>query len=151
MVVYHITHEIFINLVTITKMHQRLRFPVAFEESAISPANGRNQKWKCWLWSVQETKWQEIYTTGHGKTSPFQLWWSVRGAIPTFDVNRCSLHRSMFCFCLLRLGLAVTWARAENFGTRIHGVNIANLCRYFARVRPTQRQQTYLLTDSYRL
>ena len=30
----------------------------------------------------------------------------------------------MFCFCLLRLGLAVTGAPAENFGTRIHGVKV---------------------------
>ena len=79
--------------------------------------------WKCWLWGVQETKCQEIYTTGHGKASPFQPWWSVRGAVRHyFDINRCSLSRSMFYFCLLRLGLAVTGAPAENFGTRIHGV-----------------------------
>ena len=32
-----------------------------------------------------------------------------------FDVNRCSLPGSMFCVCLLRLGLAVTGAPAENF------------------------------------
>ena len=29
---------------------------------------------------------------------------------------------STFCFYLLRLGLAVTGAVDENFGTRIHGV-----------------------------
>ena len=57
---------------------------------------------------VQETRRHEIYTTGHGKASPFQPWWSVRGEIPAFNVNRCSLPGSMFCFCLLRLGLAVT-------------------------------------------
>ena len=38
------------------------------------------------------------------------------------DVNQCSLRGSTFCFCLLRLGLAVTGAPAEHFGTRIHGV-----------------------------
>ena len=97
-----------------------LRFPVVFEESAILPANVRNLKWKCWLWGVQETKCYDIYTTRHGKASPFQLWWSVRGAIPIFDVNRCSLPGSMFCVCLLRLGLAVTGAQAENFRTRVH-------------------------------
>ena len=36
--------------------------PVVFEESAILPAKGRNQKWKCWLWGVQETRCHEIYT-----------------------------------------------------------------------------------------
>ena len=30
----------------------------------------------------------------------------------------------MFCFCLLWLGLAVTGAPAENFGTRIDGVKV---------------------------
>ena len=81
-------------------------------------------------WQEQKcTKWlrfPEIYTTGHGKASPFQPWWSVRCAIPTFDVNQCSLRGSTFCFCLLQLGLAVTGAPAEHFGTRIHGVS----CRY---------------------
>ena len=90
-----------------------LRFPVVFEESAILPANVRNLKWKCWLWGVQETKCYDIYTTRHGKASPFQLWWSVRGAIPIFDVNQCSLLGSMFCVCLHRLGLAVTGARLK--------------------------------------
>ena len=71
---------------------------------------------------VQETRRHEIYTTEHGKASPFQLWWTVRGAMPTVNVNRGNLWGSMFCFCLLRLGLAVTGAPAENFGTRIHGV-----------------------------
>ena len=47
---------------------------------------------------------------------------SVRGAIPTFDVNQCSLGGSTFCFCLLRLGFAVTVAPGEHFGMRIHGV-----------------------------
>ena len=114
-----------------------MHFPVVFEESAILPANDRNQKWKCWLWGVQETKCQDIYTTGHGKASPFQPWWSVRGAVRHyFDVYRCSLPRSMFYFCLLRLGLAVTEAPAENFGTRIHGVLLADtyysivICHY---------------------
>ena len=32
-----------------------------------------------------------------------------------------------FCFCLLRLGLAVTGAPAENFGTLIHGVSLRRL------------------------
>ena len=62
-----------------------------------------------------------IYTTKHGKASPFQPWWSVRGAIRTYDVNRCSLPGCTFCFCLLRLGLAVTgssgWKR-RNADTR---------------------------------
>ena len=49
-----------------------MRSPVDFEESAILPQKGRNQKWKCWLWGVQETWCHEIYTTGHGKASPFQ-------------------------------------------------------------------------------
>ena len=116
-IVHHITHEIFNNIVTVSKLHQVTDFPVVFEESAILPANGRNQKWKCWLWGVQEIKCHEIYTAGHGKTSPFQPWWSVRCAIPTFDVNQCSLRGSTFCFCLLRLDLAVTWARDENVET----------------------------------
>ena len=30
----------------------------------------------------------------------------------------------MFCFCLLWLGLSVTEAPAENFGTRIHGMKV---------------------------
>ena len=96
-----------------------MHFAVVFEESAILPANGRNQNWKCWLWDVQV---HEIYTTGHRKASLFQPWWSVRCAIPTFDVNQCSLRGSTFCFCLLRLGLAVTGAPGEHFGSRIHGV-----------------------------
>ena len=111
-----ITHEIFNNIVTRTK--------IVFEESAILPANSQNQKWKCRLRGVQETKCQEFYNTGHGK-APFQPWWSVRGAMPTFDVNRCILAGLTFCFCLLRQGLAVTGARAENFGTRLHSVNQA--------------------------
>ena len=97
-----------------------LRFPVVFEESTILPAEGRNQK--CWLWDVQETRCLDIYITGHGKASPFQPWCSVRCAIPTFYVNQCSLRGSTYCFCLLRLGLAVTGAPAEHFGTRIYGV-----------------------------
>ena len=99
-----------------------LRFPVVFDESALLPADVPNLKWKCWLWGVQETKCHKFYTTRHGKAFPFQLWWSVRGVIPTFDVHQYSLLGSMFCICLLRLGLAVTGAPAENFGTRIHGV-----------------------------
>ena len=87
---------------------------------------------------MQETWGHEIYTTGYGKASLFQPWWSVRCAIPTFDVNQCSLRGSTFCFCLLRLGLAVTGAPAEHFGTRIHGVgkpgwiiNIAMTSKWF--------------------
>ena len=53
----------------------------------------------------------------------------VRCAIPTFDVNQCSLRGSTFCFCLFRLGLAVTGAPAEHFGTRIHGVNNSRLIK----------------------
>ena len=41
--------------------------------------------------------------------------------MPRSDVIRCNLPVSKFCFCLLRLGLAVTMeAPAENSGTRIH-------------------------------
>ena len=47
-------------------------------------------------------------------------------AIPTFDVNQCSLRGQTFCFYLLRLGLAVTGAPAEHFGTRIHGGDCNN-------------------------
>ena len=99
-----------------------LHFPVIFEECAILPANIQNLKWKCWLLCVQETICHEIYPTRHRKASPFQPWWSVKGAIPIFDVNWCSLQGSMFCVCLLWLGLAVTGAPAENFRTRIRGV-----------------------------
>ena len=54
----------------------------------------------------------------------------LEGTIPTFDVNRCSLPGSMFCFYLLGLGLAVTGAPAENSGTRIHGVRFTTLGRF---------------------
>ena len=47
----------------------------------------------------------------------------------TFDVNQCSLRGSTFCLCLLRLGLAVTGAPAEHFGTRIHGVHTLSSIR----------------------
>ena len=120
-----------------------LRFPVVFEESAILPANVRDLKWKCWLWGIQETKCPEIYTSRHGSASLFQLWWSVRGAVPTFDVNRCSLPGSMFCLCLLRLGLAVTGAPAENFRTRIHGVG-GNVEKAYRRV--CQRTETSVVS-----
>ena len=109
-----ITHEIFNNIVTRTK--------IVFEESAILPANSQNQKWKCRLRGVQETQSQGFYNTGHGK-APFQPWWSVTGAIPTLDINWSILAGLTFRSCLLRQGLAVTGARAENFGTRIHSVN----------------------------
>ena len=69
-----ITHYIFNSLVIVTKVHQLLHFSVVFEESAVVPAKVRSQKWKCWLWGVQETKWQYnfICITGHEKASPFQ-------------------------------------------------------------------------------
>ena len=53
----------------------------------------------------------------------------------TFDVNQCSLRGSTFCLCLLRLGLVVTGAPAEHFGTMIHGVyvHLALWTRYVLR------------------
>ena len=79
--------------VTITKMLQVIAFSCRFwRKCSFAWKKGRNQKWKCWLWGVQETRCYEIYTTGHGKASPFQPWWSVRCAILTFDVNQCSLR-----------------------------------------------------------
>ena len=74
---------------------------------------------------------QELYTTGHGKASPFQPWWSVTGAISIFDANRCNLPELMFCLYLLRLSLAVTAAPAENFRTRIHGAGTTSLSGYW--------------------
>ena len=59
----------------------------------------------------------------------------------------------MFCFCLLRLGLAVTGAPAENFGTRIHGVDKerrgqswalsrqSEICSWFEEILRTDRQE----------
>ena len=59
----------------------------------------------------------------------------------------------MFCFCLLRLGLAVTGAPAENFGTRIHGVDKeryghgwalsrqSEICSSFKVILRTDRQE----------
>ena len=82
----------------------------------------------------------QIYTTGHGKASPFQPWWSVRGAIRTFDVNRCSLPSSTFCFCLLRLGLAVTGSsgwKLRNADTRCAH------CLWQAAAGHTQRVTTH--------
>ena len=65
--------------------------------------------WRKCNFACKRPKWKmNIYITGHGTASLFQPWWSVRGAIRTFDVNRCSLPGSTFCFCLLRLGLVVT-------------------------------------------
>ena len=55
---------------------------------------------------------------------------TVRCAIPTFDVNQCILHGSTFCFCLLQLGLAVTGAPAEHVRTRIHGVKYLSLTSF---------------------
>ena len=40
---------------------------------------------------------------GKASTFAFQPWLTVRDAIPISDVIRCSLHRSTFCFYLLRL------------------------------------------------
>ena len=111
-----------------TAMHSGLEHRKKYRQKFSYPSNmtsrpkGQNQKWKCWLWGVQETRCHEIYTTGHRKASLFQPWWSVRCAIPTFDVNQCSLHGSMFCFCLLWLSLTAKGALAEHFETQIHGV-----------------------------
>ena len=89
-------------------MHQVIAFSCRFWRNCnfACTKKVRCQKWKCWLWGVQETRCDEIYTTGHGKASRFQPLWSVRCAIAAFDVNQCSLRGSTFYFCLLRLGLA---------------------------------------------
>ena len=107
-------------------MHQ----VVAFSGCSWGKCNSSKSKMKMLI--VRCTR-NQMSSNLHRKTreaSPIQPWWSVRGAIPTFDVNRCSLPGSMFCVCLLRLGLAVTGAPAENFGTRIHGVTLWNTGSY---------------------
>ena len=71
--VHHIMHEILNNMVTITKMHQVTAFSCRFWgkfNSACKRSKSKNEN--VWLWGVQETKCQEIYTTGHGKVSTFQ-------------------------------------------------------------------------------
>lgn len=74
------------------------------------PGKIQNLKWKCWLGGVQktETNVERFTSRDSGKASLLQPWWSVRSAVPTFDVNRCNLPGLMFRSCLLGLGLAET-------------------------------------------
>ena len=72
-----------------------IAFSCRFEERAILPAKAPKIETECWLWGVQESKCEKIYITGHRKSSPFQLRWSVRGAIPTFDVSWCKIDVSL--------------------------------------------------------
>ena len=128
MIVRHNTNEIFNNIVTITKMLQVIAFSC-----------------RC-LWGVQETRCHEIYTTRHWKASLSQPLWSVRCAIRTFDVSQRSLRGSTFCFCLLRLGLAVTGDPAEHFGTRIHGVTYTYITQiYIMSTRPSNKATELLI------
>ena len=130
-------------------------FPILLtwlKEGAILAARGRNQKWKCWLWGVQETRCHEIYTTRHTKASPFQPLWSVRCTIPTFDVKQCSLRGSTFCFCLLLLSLAVTGA-PDNISERGYTVwHIHTLLSYTLWAYNHQiRQQNIWSIDRFHL
>ena len=112
-------HEIFNNIMTMTKMHQVTAFFCRFWRKCKRPKSKRK------MLIVRCTRWYQLLWNLHHRTriaSPFQTWWSVRCAIPTFDVNQCSLRGSTFYFCLLRLGLVVTWGPDEHFRTRIHGV-----------------------------
>ena len=52
--------------------------------------SSKSQKWKSVLIvksTTWETKCQKIYITGHGKESPFQLWWLDVCVIPPFDIT----------------------------------------------------------------
>ena len=125
-IVHHITHEIFNNIVAITKMHQVTAFSCRFWRkcNCLQKAEIKNENVRIVRCTRNLMSWHLYQRTR--KSSPCQPLWSVRCTIPTFDVNQCSLRGSTFCFCLLRLGLAVTGAPAEHFGTRIHGVILAS-------------------------
>ena len=105
-------------------MHKLIAFSCRFWRKCNFACKGPKSKIKMLI--VRCTKNQKSWNL-HCRTQesfPFQPWWY---AIPTFDVNQCSLRGSTFCFCLLRLGLAVTGAPVEHFGTRIHGVPPAHI------------------------
>ena len=110
-----IMHEILNHIVTITKLYQVTAFSCRFRRKGdFAQQNGRNKK--CWLSGVQETKCPQICTTGHGKSFLVPTVEISKRWIPAVDVNRCNLLWSMFCFCLLRLGLAVTGSSGPKSG-----------------------------------
>ena len=75
---------------------------------------------------VRCTRNQMSWNLHHRTRESFPVPTMMICAIPTFDVNHCSLRAQTFCFYLLRLGFAVTGAPAEHFGTRIHGGDCNN-------------------------
>ena len=88
-IVHHIRHEIFNNIVTITKMHQMIAFSCRFWGKCNFACKRPKSKVKMLI--VRCTRNQMSWNLHHRtrKASTVQPWWSVRGVIPIYDVIRC--------------------------------------------------------------
>ena len=84
-----IIHEIFNRLMTITRVHQVIAFSCRVWRKSNSACKSSKSKMKALIVRCSRNQLSIIIiiTTGHGKASPFQPWWSVRGLISTFEIN----------------------------------------------------------------